>query len=77
MAMERVVRTTCIRQVYSVLAWDVQAGSVAFPSEIAVLDEPLEESNRITVRISASLKRYKNQCRDREVVGRCVLGFRL
>ena len=39
----------------------------------AVLDEPLEEDNRIRVGISASLKRDRSP--DREVVGSCVFGY--
>ena len=37
MAMERVVQMTCMRQAYLVLAWDVQAGSVAVPSNMPYL----------------------------------------
>ena len=41
----------------------------------AVLDVPLEEGHRIRVRISASLKRDRNQCAVREIVGSCVFGI--
>ena len=41
----------------------------------AVLYVPLEEGHRIRVRISASLKRERNQCAVREIVGRCVFGY--
>ena len=41
----------------------------------AVLDVPLEEGHRIRVRLSASLKREKNQCAQRKIVGSCVFGY--
>ena len=41
----------------------------------AVLDVPLKEGHRIRVRISASLKRDRNQCAVREIVGSCVFGY--
>ena len=40
-----------------------------------VLDVPLEEGHRIRVRISASLKRDRNQCAVRKIVGSCVFGY--
>ena len=41
----------------------------------ALLDVPLEEGHRIRVRISASIKRDRNQCVVREIVGSCVFGY--
>ena len=41
----------------------------------AVLDVLLEEGHRIRVRISAILKRDRNQCAVRETVGSCVFGY--
>ena len=41
----------------------------------AVFDVPLKEGHRIRVRISASLKRDRNQCAVREIVGSCVFGY--
>ena len=48
---------------------------VTSPVGHAVLDVPLEEGHRIRVRISASLKRERNQCAVREIVGSCVFCY--
>ena len=76
MAMEMVVRTTCMQRAYSVLTCDVQAGSVAVPWDMLYLMNLLKKAIEsgcayppVSNKIGTSVPYGK------PIVGSCVFGY--
>ena len=64
MAIEMVVRATCMRRAYSCLVWLVQTGSVAVPVDMPYLIT-FEEVDCAGISVTASLEGERHQARVR------------